>query len=73
MKVLSCFFPRYNMCFISDFFFVLFKFYSISPVLLLQCIMKKRFVSSSVNHLLYSITSSLEKKLLFWKKVWKKS
>ena len=73
MKVLSCFFPRYNMCFISDFFFVLFKFYSISPVLLLQRVMKKRFVSSSVNHLLYSITSSLEKKLLFWKKVWKKS
>ena len=73
MKVLSCFFARYNMCFISDFFFVFFKFYSISPVLLLQRIMKKRFVSSSVNHLLYSITSSLEKKLLFWKKVWKKS
>ena len=70
---LELFFPRYNMCFISDFFFVLFKFYSISPVLLLQRIMKKRFVSSSVNRLLYSITSSLEKKLLFWKKVWKKS
>ena len=58
MKVLSCFFPRYNMCFISDFFFVLFKFYPISPVLLLQRIMKKRFVSSSVDHLLYSITKS---------------
>ena len=46
---------------------------SLEPVLLLQRIMKKRFVSSSVDPLLYSITSSLEKKLLFWKKVWKKS
>ena len=35
------FFQRYNMSFVSEFFFVLVKFYSISPVLLLQRIMKK--------------------------------
>ena len=35
-----------------NFFFVLVKFYSISPVLLLQRIIKKRFVSFSIDHLI---------------------
>jgi len=68
LEVFFFFFQRYNMCFVSEFFFVLVKFYSISPVLLLQLIKKKRFVSSSIDHLLYSITSSLEKEIIVLEK-----
>ena len=44
------------------------KVLSFSPVLLLQRLIKKRFVSSSIDHLLYSITTSLEKEIIVLEK-----
>ena len=52
------------MCYISEFFSILVKFYSISPVLLLQRIMNKRFVSSSIDHLFDNLETG--KSLEFW-------
>ena len=70
VKHVEIFFQIYNKCLVSENFLVLDKSYSISLVFL-QCLLK----NTSFIHFLRSflITLSVEKELLFWKKVWKKS
>ena len=74
MKKSWAFFQRYNKCFISDVFFVFVKSY-LSLLICLQHTTKKLlFLHFKVSiDWTYLRTTCLEKEIIVWEKVWKKS